>query len=406
LLVESKQLDHLTQAIFKLSHDIPTVVGSLWGKLLKVMHSQLQKRLRDYAQGTISRCWPALGQLLLFRLLTNIFSVSDYRHIIAESANLFLSQCLSQCPVNGLSDLLSGLLCVSLLTDMAQESERIAPESIAFLSSILAVFSPAIITHEFIDSPLIQKTLNIKKLAWIRSFLSAQGNKIDLTTTSTGGLDWKLFSMADDNIDDASKCTALSSILAMSHQLIKTLTDRHASHPGFVEVLEPTVVRNLKLLRPHETPRLSKPIIVSHTLLLETLMQQVHSQKVTRQPLQWRRQHKVAIVAKNPRFEVDYKLKKDSDPDEARAKLKQLTREKKREEKAAMRELRRDSDFLEQEKYAERRKQLDSMREERHSNFAWLEEQQATINEQVRKGGELLRGGGSGIAKKPRVKRK
>jgi hypothetical protein len=34
-----------------------------------------------------------------------------------------------------------------------------------------------------------------------------------------------------------------------------------------------------------------------------------------------------------------------------------------------------------------------------------MEEQQATLNLQVRKGGELLRGGGSGVAKKSRVKR-
>lgn len=368
------------------------------------MHGQLQKRLRDYAQGTVSQCWPALGQLLLFRLLMTVFSVSDYRHIIAESANLFLSQCLSQCPVNSLSDMMSGLLCVSLLTDMAQESERISPESVAFLSSILAVFAP-VITQENVDGLLLQKTLNAKTLTWIRLFLSTQASLLD-STKSAGISDWKLFSMIDSETDDETKYAALSSIFLMTQQLIKTLLDRHKSHSGFAELFESTILRNLKLLRPHEAPRLSSSIIISHTLLLEGLIKNIRDHKCTRQPLQWRRQHKVAIVSKNPRFEVDYKLKKDSDPDEARAKLKQLTREKKREEKAAMRELRRDSDFLEQEKYSAQRKRLDQMREERNNNFAWLEEQQATINEQVRKGGELLRGGGSGMTKKPRVKRK
>lgn len=62
----------------------------------------------------------------------------------------------------------------------------------------------------------------------------------------------------------------------------------------------------------------------------------------------------VGIQAKNPRFQVDYKLKKDIDPDETRVKLKQLTREKKREQKAAMRELHRDSDFIEQERFKEK----------------------------------------------------
>lgn len=59
-----------------------------------------------------------------------------------------------------------------------------------------------------------------------------------------------------------------------------------------------------------------------------------------------------------------------------------------------------DTDFLEQERFKEKTTQLEVARGERYKNFAWLEEQQATINQQVRKGGEVLRGGGSAIAKR------
>jgi nucleolar protein 14 len=122
--------------------------------------------------------------------------------------------------------------------------------------------------------------------------------------------------------------------------------------------------------------------------------------------LNFRKAAKVSIETKNPRFQIDYKMKKDFDPDASRVKLKQLTREKKREHKAAMRELRRDSDFLDQERTKEKQSHLNKLREERHKNYAWMEEQQATINEQVRKGGGLMKGGGTGMMKKVRVKRK
>lgn len=122
----NNQLDHLTVTLFKLSHDIFDICGSLWGKRIKIFQSQLQKRLRDYAQGKVSHFvvivpwmlsvtsgvirtpWPSLGQLLFFQMVSKIFSTSDYRHIIVESACLFLCQCLSQCPVNSIPDLSSG----------------------------------------------------------------------------------------------------------------------------------------------------------------------------------------------------------------------------------------------------------------------------------------------------------
>ena len=48
-----------------------------------------------------------------------------------------------------------------------------------------------------------------------------------------------------------------------------------------------------------------------------------------------------------------------------------------------MRELRRDSDFLDQERFREQQEFLAGLKEERVKNFAWMETEQATINQQV-----------------------
>ena len=125
-----------------------------------------------------------------------------------------------------------------------------------------------------------------------------------------------------------------------------------------------------------------------------------------RVPLEWRPTNKEAIELKEPKYELSYNFKKDRDPDSERAKLKQLQRQSKRESKAAMRELRRDAEFLDTVNYQTKLDAANARRDERAKNFAFMEDQQANMNLQVRLGGELIKGGGSANAKKARVKRK
>ena len=73
------QLDFLTVAIFKLGQDVADACPLLWGRTLKLMQSQLQKRLRDFVQGDRESCWPSLGQLLLIKLSGHVFAVTDFR---------------------------------------------------------------------------------------------------------------------------------------------------------------------------------------------------------------------------------------------------------------------------------------------------------------------------------------
>ena len=69
----------------------------------------------------------------------------------------------------------------------------------------------------------------------------------------------------------------------------------------------------------------------------------------------------------------------------------------KREQKGAARELRRDAEYLARARDDERDRVSGAKQEERHKNFAWLQDQQASLNQQVRKGGAMVTGGGSSI---------
>jgi nucleolar protein 14 len=137
--------------------------------------------------------------------------------------------------------------------------------------------------------------------------------------------------------------------------------------------------------------------------VVSSCLGQVDRKVSARAPLAWRGTQAAAVEAKNPLYAVNYAMRKDKHDDtaggEGRAKVKQLQRQLKRETKAAQRELRRDAEFLDRAAWEDKSAAEGQRREERGKNFAFMEEQQATINEQVRKGGGLMKGGGSGVAR-------
>jgi nucleolar protein 14 len=76
-----------------------------------------------------------------------------------------------------------------------------------------------------------------------------------------------------------------------------------------------------------------------------------------------------------------------------------MRREYKRERKTVARELRLDASVVESERRATATQKGDAARAKRHRAHAWLEQEQATINNEVRQGGGLLSGGGIGAAR-------
>lgn len=362
---------------------------SFWGRLLKILQSQLAKKLRDYSLGLRDSCWPSLGRLLLLRLIGNLFSVTDKKHDIVQSAVLLQCQCLSQCPVSSIKDLSSGLLVCGTLLDYTTETKRYIPELTLFAASVLAVYQPtrkpsSDETSE--NKAVMLKTFNYKVL----------GSLANLVPETYGFetrplLSWSVFSDSLKDIDlagvDVSTAIATSAL-----QLIKTLHERFnnfSAYPEMMSIVIPTLTS--KILR----------AVDGDVGSIQNHCSQIVS---SRQPLQWRKTSVQSIEMKTPRFELDYTFKKDLDPDAERVKLKQLNRQLKREKKAAMRELRRDSNFLDQQKYVETARESAARQNERHKNFSWMEEQQATINQQVKKGKSLLKGGGSGVGKKRKIK--
>ena len=122
-----------------------------------------------------------------------------------------------------------------------------------------------------------------------------------------------------------------------------------------------------------------------------------------RQPLRLQEQAPKALHSVAPRFDENFTIRKDNDVNRDKAKMKQLQRQVKRERKAAARELRLDGEFLARERQKEAGEAASEKKKRQNEIQGWVLGQNATFNEQVRKGGELLKGGGANFAKRPRV---
>lgn len=406
------QLDFISRAIFQLNIDVFDSAVLIWSRTIKTFQSQLIKRLNDLLVRKQS-CWPSVGQLLLFKLLGHLFSVTDYRHSIVGPAVLFLSKCLVQCPVVTAKDAASGLFCCCCLLDYLEGSKRLIPEILSFLWTFISLFAPNLEQIALNNALYLQRNFQLSAWARLREILGSLAETETDTDTDRAeySISWSQFSDRGAAVGADAKetidSTTARSFLAVSLKLVSTIIDKYSDLDVFPELLQPLQV-TLCHIQPHVEPSLNTEIQQQIASTLERLSTLSTTFRQTRNCLQWRTKKIEQIETKNPRFELDYKFKKDiggssssrSSKEGDKVKLKQLTRQYKREHKAAMRELRRDSDFLEQVKHTERLATHQRQKDERHKNFAWMEEQQATINLQVRKGGGLLKGGGSGIAKR------
>lgn len=285
-----------------------------------------------------------------------MLSITDFRHCIIQPSQLLICQFLVQCPIISFQDLGSAILLSGILLNYTSITKESAPEILMVLRR----------SFDYLLS-----TGNHSIESWIQ-FPSLP-------------IAWSIF---DITSSDQHSPSVLSSLLSITDVVLK-------DYPKEAIV---DIVFRLHQLFPSST---------HHSILKEfpTLWDKYSKSSVTPiRSLSWREPKRVTEVMLTPAFEVDYKMKSSiqgTNPE--KLKLKVLNKQLKREQKASMRELRRDSEFLDQEYFAERSKSLYENKLERVRNYSWLQQEQATFNQQVRKNSkDALKGGGSGSAKKSR----
>eukprot|EP01039_Chlorochromonas_danica_P002742 gene2742-2995_t len=377
-------LNDLTASMHGLVADLPEARSvNITTRLIRDLQHQWQKAISRFAQGESASCFPSLGVLLVFPLLGQLYSSSDLKHDLLDPVKLLMAQMLTQCKIEQVEDVFKGLLLCATLLDYSADSKKVLPEVNTFIAQTLLLFAPSLSQQTIFSSTSFHEGLRV-----LRSNVVEHGEAVDT-------VQWAVFG---SNASDSSKAAVM--VLQTLFALVETIVERYGDLSAFPE-LSSGLYESLRLLRPHSKPALSTSWQQRTLALLERFTNKRNEIKLERSPLQWRPPVKICVESKTPRYEVQYVFRKDRDTDKDRIKLKQLTRELKREKKAAMRELRRDSAFLDNERFQEKMRQTEESRAERVKNFAWLEEQQATLNQQVRKGKGLmeLKGGGTGHLK-------
>ena len=396
-----EQLNSLTKTLYSMSQDSPECAGAVWSRRLGIFQQAVAKRLRDVeinvlgdaCEGEFS-AWPSTGMLLLMRALTHIFPSTDKRHAVVTPALLLLGQILAQTPIKTRCDVTKGLFCAALMMEYTKGANRFPPEAIAFLASVLRLYADEV-QSVLVNSPLpsLSSVANCPQLMDLRKDLS------DLSTVTD--VEARLSLEKDDMQSETSPVAILVFTLRLFQQYLDVIG---VSSDGSEREMFGEMTKSL-LCIDGSRKDLPLPNYIKN-IIAETARKSTSTCAMDkkRQPLQRRKgasAKDLAIKTLAPRMEDPsrYSMSKDKGKSALQAEHDRHRREYKREHKAAMRELRLDNAFIESERRKAKSEADNKAKEKRHKNYAWLEQEQATINQQVRLGGGLLKGGGIGAAK-------
>ncbi|OQR82716.1 nucleolar protein [Achlya hypogyna] len=355
-------LAHLAVHIFHAAQDLPDAAGALFRDYLAALQKKLEKKK------TVG--WPDMRDLLLFRVALNVFPATDLRHNVVTPIELLVGQALAKAPVASVADVRAALFCVGLSLHATKGKRKFAPEAVHALTTLVALLADA-------DSDWWRDAV----AAWVAEHPEDAFPAVPLHTPLG---------------NEAMSAALFHGTLT----LVEAAATQYAALPSVHELFHPIerLLVALKKRLPKSNGRVEKTI--AHLRATSTASLE------TRKPLRLQTFAPTVLPTFVPKFDENYAMRKDKTADRDKAQLKQLQRQVKRERKGASRELRRDAAFLARQRQEEHASWQKEKGEKQREIRAWMEQQNATFNQQVRKGGGLLKGGGAGLAKKARVSKK
>lgn len=408
-----KQLDSLTITLYQMAQESPDCAASVWSRRLGFLHKAHGKRLRDSEfvrdddieeenDGSNFTAWPSTGAILFLRVIGHIFPVTDKKHPIVTPTILFLGQILTTTPIISKYDMVAGLMCCGILIEYTREAKRVVPEVNAFLASTIRLFS----SNRNERTNLVHYTLpslgaasNDDTFASLREEASKYKGSEDEGEEMTSPL--LSLEKAKIQCENDTSAALLATALHFAEVSVQNLGGSlsSAEKEAFAEITE-----SILCLEPKSKLYPLPKVLRSKVASVVTSLEAVCMFDKPRTPLQRRSapsKRGVAIKSLAPRLEnpEKFSLSKDKGKNASQSAADRTRREYKREHKAVARELRLDGAFIENERRSEEQKKADAARAKRHRAFAWLEGEQGIMNQQVRQGGGLLQGGGTGAAK-------
>ena len=398
------QLNVITKVLYAMAQESPETAGAVWSRRLGIFQNSHAKRLRDAEflheddeddeEDHLITAWPTTGTFLLLRALGHIFPVTDRKHHVVTPAILLLGQMVAQTPILSMYDLVLGVLCSGLLLEYTKEAKRVAPEAMGFLSGVIRLFAPSDDTNH-LAVPSLDAARRLEAFASLRERLS--------TDRDGAAMEIPPLSIEKENIFNTDYNTP-AAILSTAFTFVERTATNIAgsfSVPSEQELFA-EVSESLVSLRPKDDkafPMALQRKVASTVSCVAKICPSGGRKPLTRRAGLSIQEAAVKTLAPRMQDPNKYSMSKDKGKKSVQAAIDRTRREYKREHKAISRELRMDAAIIESERRKDQERKNASARAKRQKNFAWLEGEQAAMNQQVRQGGGLLKGGGTGLAR-------
>ncbi|XP_034484837.1 nucleolar protein 14 homolog [Drosophila innubila] len=323
----------------------------------------IKEKYADYRKN--HKAYPSLETLIYFKLVSNMYSTSDFRHPVATPTYIFMQHILSRARVRTRQDIAMGLFIVTIAQEFGSRSKRFLPAVFNFLQGIVHMAIPKReaeqleIVPPFERDGLFSKLLAIPATSESKSLGPQQMQAADLVTLSLT-LDFKV--------------RALDTALRLIHQVMEELVSEHT---GACFLATPFLALLERLpLEPYPEH------VHQHYAEAKSLVERLAAQKM--KPLAPPDRKPKALRLLEPRFEVVYDDKRRPKLSKQKEERVKLLHKIKREKKGAIREIRRDTAFVQDLKL---KQQLQSDKERNEKVKRIYQEasmQQGELNELAR----------------------
>lgn len=307
-------VDRILPFIYDLSHINPAETTKCFLEVIKEKQSEYRG----------SKEFPKLDTLIFLKIVSNLYSVSDFRHGIASPCVIFISQILTRSRVANRSDISSGLFLVTVLLEYTQLSKRYLPAAINFLAGVLYLSMKKRSVQQLKVVPPFKSVGELNSLLVLKKETTIEGEPRLLSTDLT-----------TEKIDNLFKVRAFNTTVLLAKHTLSNLNNcgmQHLALP-FSKYLDKIDLKNYPKECKNNVSALLKVIDNINNEPLTFLVPELRRPKTLRQL--------------EPKYERIYDDRRVHNKTVSNSAIRKgLQRKIKKETKGAVREIRRDNAFL------------------------------------------------------------
>ncbi|KRG01533.1 nucleolar protein 14 homolog [Drosophila mojavensis] len=311
------------------------------------------------------KIYPTLDTLIYFKIVSNLYSTSDFRHPLATPTYIFMQHMLSRARVRTRQDIAMGLFVVTIALEFGSRSKRLLPAIFNFLQGIVHMAIPKRQQERVEIAPPFEQDGPFSKLLAIP------------VTSDTKALQPQKLQPADlvtQTIDVDFKVRALDSTLCLLKQIFDEQMGEHTGACYLAAPFLPLIEQLPMNLYPEH--------VQQHCAEAKSTLKSVAEQKM--KPLAPPDKKPKALRLLEPRFEMVYDDKRRPKMSKQKEERAKLLHKIKREKKGAIREIRRDTAFVQDLRLKQQIQSDNERREKVKRIYQEASVQQGELNELAR----------------------